>query len=57
MTGIYAMYHGDEFIDIGTIPYLAKRAGTSAESLRHHKYASYLKRHPDGLILIKLDDE
>ncbi len=40
----YALYRGDEFVDLGTIKQLAKSRGIKESSLRFYCTASYLKR-------------
>lgn len=36
----YALYHGDEFIDIGTAKEISKRNGITPEQVRYYSYPS-----------------
>ena len=59
----YALYHGDTFIDIGTIPQLARRQGVSPHTIRFYKAPSYLKRIEQrnaldtAMILVKIEED
>ena len=59
----YALYHGDIFIDIGTIPQLARRQGVSPHTIRFYKAPSYLKRIEQrnaldtAMILVKIEED
>ncbi len=59
----YALYHGDTFIDIGTIPQLARRQGVSSHTIRFYKAPSYLKRIEQrnaldtAMILVKIEED
>ena len=57
---IYALYKGETFIDVGTIPEISKRQQMSNRFLHTIKTPDYMKRGKDNsnrLLLIKLDDE
>jgi hypothetical protein len=53
----YALYRGDEFVDIGTAEFLANKYNTSANTIRwragSNRYKS--KDHKNGYIVISLD--
>lgn len=53
---VYALYDGDEFVDVGTMAELMARTGLSEDTLRSYQSPSYQKR-TRGLkrILIKLE--
>lgn len=59
----YALYHGDTFIDIGTIPQLAKKRGVSPHTINFYKTSSYIKRIEQrnaldtAMILIRIEDD
>lgn len=52
----YALYHGDEFIAIGSIRQLAKRQNVKIKTIQYYRYKSYAKRTKNGYRLIKLED-
>lgn len=55
----YALYKGDEFIDLGTVAELAKRNGLSESTIRFYSRPAYLKRikkKDKCLIVIKIID-
>ncbi len=56
---IYALYKGDEFIDLGTTKELAEKIGVNERSIRFYSSPTYKKRNPDGncYIVIRCDDE
>lgn len=53
----YALYHGESFIDIGSIQYLAKLLNVKPDTIRFYKSKSWQKRSPNGYALVKLEDE
>ena len=56
----YALYHGEEFIDIGTIEYLAKLLNVKKRTIYFYSTPAYKKRVPDEskrYIVILLEDE
>ena len=44
---IYALYKGDNFIDIGTLEYLANLLGVKRKTIYFYSTPTYLKRVPD----------
>ncbi len=55
--GFYAMYKGDEFIDLGTIPDLAKKYHVREDNLRYRATKTYRRRVKHGTMLIRIEDE
>lgn len=54
----YALYKGDEFIDLGTIPEIAKREGVKPKTIYYYKTPAYKKKFRDDKnrkVLIKLE--
>jgi len=51
----YALYHGDEFVDIGTIDYLAKERNVLVRTMQWYLTKTALKRN--SYILIKLEEQ
>lgn len=54
----YALYKGDEFIDLGNIHELSQRQEISISSLRFYMTPAYKKRCPQNgnrLLLIAID--
>lgn len=54
----YALYKGDEFIDLGTIPEIAKREGVKPKTIYYYKTPAYMKKFKDDKnrkVLIKLE--
>lgn len=54
----YALYKGDEFIDLGTIPEIAKREGVKPKSIYYYNTPAYKKKFKDDAnrkVLIKID--
>lgn len=57
---MYALYKGDEFIDLGTIKELAKKLNVKPKTIRFYGTPSYQKRiknYSERLILIKIEDD
>lgn len=55
---IYALYHGDTFIDLGTKQYLAKLLNVNIKTISFYASAAYRKRTNDnGYIVIKIEDD
>lgn len=55
----YAIYRGDEFVDLGTLDYLSKILNISRKTLQWLKSPTAMKRFDgsrNGLIVIKVDD-
>lgn len=58
----YAIYHGDEFIMIGTAEEIAERLGLRATYVRQRAMPSQIARiektkNPSGFISVRLDTE
>ncbi len=57
---VYAIYKGDEFLDLGTLEELSNKFGISRKSLQWMKSPIAMKRFngsKNGLIVIKIDDD
>lgn len=57
---IYAVYKGDEFIDLGTKKELAKKLNIKLSSMKFlitPTYRKRIKNKNDSLIVIKIDDD
>lgn len=54
---VYAMYRGDEFIDVGTIAELAERHGWKESSIRCRAYSSAFKNYnkKTSILVYKID--
>lgn len=54
----YALYRGDQFIDIGTAKELAEKRGISVKSLRYKATPTYHKRtsYTDAVRAYKIQD-
>lgn len=52
----YALYHGDKFIDLGTLDYLTKKLNLSESSIKYYATPSYHKKRPNGMYAFKLED-
>lgn len=51
----YALYKGDEFIDLGTVDHLAKRLNVKENTIRFYSYPTYQKRTKGhGYVLIEI---
>lgn len=54
----YAMYRGEEFLDVGTLPYLATKWHKSIDNLRWLSYPTAHRRAKSRRILLyKLEDD
>lgn len=54
----YALYHGDTFIDIGTIEYLAKLLNVGVRTIKFYSSPTYYKRSGgNGWIVIKIEED
>lgn len=54
----YALYRGDEFVDLGTAEYLAGLMGVKPETVRFLATPTYAKRRTEGCaIVIRIDDK
>jgi len=52
----YVLYHGERFIDIGSMKNLAKRQNIKYKSIQYYHTLTYRKRTKDGYRLVKLED-
>lgn len=55
---VYALYKGEELLDIGTIRELAEKFGVKTKTLYYYRTPTYLKRTSDehGRRLVELWD-
>lgn len=54
---MYALYRGDEFVDVGTADEIAKRRGIKPESVKWMSTPSYRKRgREDKLTAYRIED-
>lgn len=61
-TGIYALYHGDEFIDLGSVSQIAQIAGVKEQTVRMYASAAYRKRindknYKNRLVIVRVEGE
>jgi hypothetical protein len=55
---MYALYHGDKFIDIGSLEYLAKLIGVGKRTISFYMSPTYKKRtNYNGWIVIKIEKD
>lgn len=57
---IYAVYKGDEFIDLGTKTELAKKLGLKPATIDFYTAPIYKKRikdKPDAMIVIRIEEK
>ena len=60
MKTIYAVYHGDEFVDLGTLDYLSKKFNVKKKSIAFYCSPAYKKRLKDysnAIWIIRLENE
>ena len=58
MINDYALYKGDEFIDLGTIKYLSKKYNLAEKTLRYYAMPTGRKRAgKNGYIVIKIEGD
>ena len=48
MSTLYALYRGDEFVDVGTARELARRRHVKADSIRYLASAAYMRKSHAG---------
>ena len=55
----YALYKGDEFIDLGTKKYLADLLNVNVTTINFYKSKTYRKRNKKGncYIVIRIEDD
>ena len=57
---MFALYRGDEFVDVGTAEEIAKRLGCKPDTIRFYATPSYQKRLKDGdnlLIAVRIEED
>ena len=55
---MYALYHGDTFIDLGTKEYLANLLKVKTNTIKFYTSPTYRKRTGDrGYLVIKIEEE
>lgn len=55
---MYALYHGDEFIDLGSKEYLASLLNVKISTINFYMSPTYRKRTNDnGYIVIKIEED
>lgn len=55
---MYALYHGDKFIDLGTKEYLANLLGVKVRTINFYMSPTYKRRtNYNGYVVIKIDNE
>ena len=53
----YALYKGDEFLNLGSIKFLAEWLGVKESTIRFYSSPIYRKRTGDrGLLVIRIED-
>ena len=58
MKKIFALYKSDEFIDLGTIEYLANRLGVKPRTIKFYSTPTYQKRNNyKGYVVIRIEDD
>ena len=54
---IYALYHGDNFIDLGTVDYLAKLLKVTNKTISFYASPTYQKRNNyKGYVVIRIEE-
>lgn len=57
-TKMYALYHGDTFIDLGTKKYLAELLGVHPRTINFYMTPTHLKRtNYRSYIVIKIEED
>ena len=55
---IFALYKGDRFIDVGTIPEMAARHNVKAKTLHFYATRIHRKRVSEkGIIVVRLEED
>lgn len=55
---LYALYKGDEFIDIGTKVELAEKLGVDTKTIGHYSTPAYQRRNDyKGWVVIRIEEE
>lgn len=57
--GLYALYKGDDLLDVGTVRELAERSGKSEKCIRCLAAPSYIRKAEGGnrLAVYRVEDE
>lgn len=59
----YALYKGDQFVDIGTLKYLAKKLNVNERTIQYYSTPAHLRKcqkfngNGNYLVVVKLDEE
>jgi hypothetical protein len=53
---VYALYHGDEILTIGTMVELAKYLGVSKRTIHFYTTPTHKKRTPNGYLVIRIEE-
>lgn len=56
-TKMYALYHGDNILTIGTIKELAKYLGVGERTIKFYSTPTYKKRVQNGYLVIKIEED
>lgn len=57
---VYALYKGDEFIDLGTLEELAKKEGVKPHTIAYYQTEAYkrkAKNNENRRVLIKIEED
>lgn len=57
MNKMYALYHGDNILTIGTIKELAKYLGVKERTIRFYSTPTYKERNKKGYLVIKIEED
>lgn len=58
MKKTFALYRGDQFIDLGTIEYLANLLGVKERTIKFYSTPTYQKRNNyQGYVVIRIEDD
>lgn len=53
---IYAVYKGDEFLDLGTAKELSKKFNVKEKTIHYWSTPTNRKRNKNGMIVIKVEE-
>lgn len=56
MNKMYALYHGDNILTIGTIKELAKYLGVKGRTIMFYGTPKYKKRNKEGYLVIRIKE-
>lgn len=57
MNKMYALYHGDNILTIGTIKELAKYLNVKDRTIKFYSTPTYKKRAKDGYLVIRIEED